>query len=127
MKTLKIGRLLNVAVIVASLGLAALTANAQRAPDTARGGTALLNELNSPKSIVAAAKAFPMACPKCVDTVLVKPDLSSKGGARGLLDGGVPKMTVAKHGCGQCSTKITVEGHGKAQYDIRKHTCPDCG
>ena len=56
------------------------------------------------------------SCAKCTDTLVTAVDKSTKG----------PNFStsqVAQHGCGDCATKITTEGTGKARKEVASHTC----
>jgi hypothetical protein len=60
-----------------------------------------------------------MTCPHCKDDYVVKTTKPPKGTES-------EKVIVGTHLCQMCSTKLTVEGTGKSQREVKEHTCKNC-
>lgn len=74
--------------------------------------------LNQSKPAKTAVVPKTMACPKCKDEFTTRADWTARGANK-------PSVTVAKHLCAGCETKVTTVGTGKAAMSTAVHSCSE--
>src|SRR5437773_1375374 len=82
-----------------------------------KGAEALvgLPKASAPAKTVTAVPV-PHMCANCTDTLVNVVDRATKGPNHLV-------TKVARHNCPGCSTKISIEGTGKAKRDVAIHSC----
>ena len=115
--------------LVVALALFAGLASQSNAQTQIKGGQRLL-ELNGSSLTVVPGEQTPaaMSCANCQDVLVTQAVTDPKGlGARTLIAQGLATEQLARHLCGACTTKWTIEGQGKAKVAVFNHICPSCG
>jgi hypothetical protein len=81
-----------------------------------KGAEALVGLPKAPPTKIVAAVPAPHMCANCTDTLVNVVDKATKGPNHLV-------TKVAQHNCPGCSTKISIEGTGKAKRDVAIHSC----
>lgn len=106
-------------LMVATLGIAlfAAAAYAQKGNDGITASPKLRETLNATTAI-AAQPAAPTdhRCAMCKDEYTTRTDQTAKGALK-------PTVLVLKHLCPGCETTASVQGQGKAAYNVVTHKC----
>ena len=122
-RTREIPRILTLSAVALAALTFASTVNAQSRPAGGDGIAApprVIQMLNERRAYIPAAATHAMACPKCANVRTAEVNRQAKGAE---ILAGAATITVTKHTCTGCETKLNVAGQGKAKHMVATHTC----